>query len=204
MARSNRSGAASMRGSAAMRGAASMRGSAAMRRGQTIVAARERVVSDSERFAARKKAKKKKTYAYVVTLVFFVVVSVIIAMNWDGIFNGMVTPATPEVEVFKPSVTIEDESGSGLITQRMADYVGQMEQDFKDKGFKVTRAIIPSGKTREVDIYLEGREEFYKMNLDRGTAVSVEDAERMVRYLTEHDLHPAYVDLRVAGKAFYR
>lgn len=177
---------------------------AAMRRGQTIVAERERVISDSERFAARKKAKQKRTNAYIIFGVFLVAVAVIVAMNWDGIFNGLVTPSVPEVERYTPSVQIEDESGSGLITQRMADYVGQMEQDFKDKGYTVSRAVVPSGKTREIDIYLEGREEYYKMNLDRGTAVSVEDAERMIRYLDEHDLHPGYVDVRVTGKAFYK
>ncbi len=175
-----------------------------MRRGQTIVAKRERVVSDSERFAARKKAKQKKTSAYIVVIVFLLTVAAIIAINWDNIFNGLVEPSQPKMETYKPTVEIEDESGSGLITQRMADYVGQMEVDFKDKGYKLVRAIIPSGKTREIDIYLEGREEFYKMNLDRETAVEVEDAERMIRYLNEHDLHPAYVDLRVAGKAYYR
>lgn len=175
-----------------------------LRRGQTIVAERERMVSDSERQALRKKAKRKKVNAFL-AIGFIIAIAVIVVMiNWEHIFGSLATKPAPVVEKYAPSIQIEDESGSGLITQRMADYVGQLEQDLSDLHFKLTRAIIPAGKTREVDVYLEGREEFYKMNLDRGTAVSAEDTERMVRYLDEHDLHPTYVDLRVNGKAYYR
>lgn len=45
---------------------------------------------------------------------------------------------------------------------------------------------------------------YFKMNIDRGSGVSVEDAVKMVKYLSERDLHPSYVDVRVEGKAFYR
>lgn len=43
------------------------------------------------------------------------------------------------------------------------------------------------------------------MNIDRSVEVSVEDAEKMLKYLDEHDLHPAeYIDVRLEGKAYYK
>ena len=175
-----------------------------MRRGQTIVAERERSVSDSERMSLRKKAKQKKIMSGVILIVGLagaVVLAVIIFIN---IYGNLKEPETLSEEVFTPTVAIEDESGSGLVTSRMKEYVGMLENDFKDSGYKVARAVVPSGKTREIDIYLDGRNEFYKTNIDRGAGVTVEDVVRMIRYLDKNGVGPSYVDVRVAGKAYYK
>ena len=42
------------------------------------------------------------------------------------------------------------------------------------------------------------------MTSERGSAVQIEDAERMMRYLDGKGLTPEYVDLRVEGKAYYK
>ena len=42
------------------------------------------------------------------------------------------------------------------------------------------------------------------MSSERGSAVQVEDAGRMMRYLDGEGLKPDYVDLRVGGKAYYK
>ena len=57
-----------------------------------------------------------------------------------------------------------------------------------------------------MDIYHTGAlaPERHKMTMERGSAVQMEDAERMMRYLDGKDLHPGYVDLRVEGKAYYK
>ena len=71
-------------------------------------------------------------------------------------------------------------------------------------GLKIIKAIIPTGKTREVDLYFEGRDEFYKCNLDRGTAETLEDVMRMIEYLKKRELKVSYVDVRIEGRAYYK
>lgn len=175
-----------------------------MRRGQTIVAEREQMISDSERLAIRKKAKMKKVYSALIIIVVVMAVVVFIGILWVNLYGSISRKEPEATEEFSPTVEIEDEGGSGLVTARMREYVGMLEADFSDAGYKVVRAVVPAGKTREIDIYLNGRNEFYKTNLDRGTGVTVEDAVRMMRYLDQQGIAPSYVDVRVAGKGYYR
>ena len=77
--------------------------------------------------------------------------------------------------------------------------------DLKDIGLTLNRVVVPIGKNREIDIYIDGYDEYYfKLNVDRETAVGAEDTKRMIAFLTERDLHPQYVDVRVKGKAYYK
>lgn len=175
-----------------------------MRRGQTIVAERERMISDSERMNLRKKTKRKKTVTAVVILAAVGAIGGLLVMTWTNIYQSLHQPAEVVEEKFTPKVAIEDASGSGLVTARMREYVGMLEHDFQDLGFVVTRAVVPAGRTREVDVYLEGRNEYYKTNLDRGTGVTVEDAVRMMKYLDKNEVGAEYVDVRVTGKGYYR
>ena len=55
-----------------------------------------------------------------------------------------------------------------------------------------------------MDIYLEGRDEYYKCNLDRGTAETVEDIVRMIGYLKKQGVMAGYVDVRLEGRAYYK
>lgn len=175
-----------------------------MRLGRTIVAERERTESESERMIARKKAKSKKALMTVISLVILAVAVGLIVITVYKIIeqNRDVTVKTEEKK-YVPSVTIEDVGNAG-ITERMKEYVGKVEQDFYAYGYKVARAVVPAGKAREIDVYLDGREEYYKLNIDRGSAVSAEDAVRMIKYLDEHDIHPEYVDVRIEERAYYK
>lgn len=169
--------------------------------GRTIAQEWERQESESERLAARKKNKTRKWVTVSTYLLGLVIVSFLIGM----MVSEWVSPTEIAVETEKaqPTVSIIDESGAG-VTNRMKEYVGQIEGDFKDIGYNVTRAVIPAGKTREIDIYLNGRDYYIKMSIDRGTAVSAEDSDRMIRYLDEREIQPEYVDVRVEGKGYYR
>lgn len=175
-----------------------------MRLGRTIVAEREKTESESERMQARHKQKVRKYVTIGVVLMALVVVAVAISVVLPEMLK---TEEVEEVvrEEFAPTVAIEDASGADLVTARVREYVGMAEADFKEKGLTVVRVVLPAGKTREVDFYLEGRGEYYKFNLDRGTGVSVEDAERIVRYLNENGVSGIeYVDVRVPRKAYYK
>ena len=110
-----------------------------------------------------------------------------------------------EEEKPQPTVTIVDETGSKMISERVKEYVGYMEDDLKAIGYEVDHVVLPEKYIREVDIYVKGRKEYYKANLDRDTAVTAEDIVRMIKYLDENGITGAhYVDVRVAQKAFYK
>ena len=176
-----------------------------MRLGRTIVAEREKTESESERLVARKKAKSKKALMTVVSLIVLAAVVALIVVTVYGVIKQNRDTAVPtEEKKYVPTVTVEDGGGAGYVTERMKEYVGRVEQDFQAYGYKVVRAVVPAGKAREIDVYLDGRDEYYKLNIDRGSAVSAEDAVRMIKYLDEHDIHPEYVDVRIEEKAYYK
>lgn len=173
-----------------------------MKVGRTIAQEWERQESESERLATRKKQKTRKILRLFSVLAVIGILAVVAGMEFNGWLDRR-----EKIEAAKntpqPTVEIIDESGSG-ITSRMKEYVAVIESDFSDLGYSVNRAIVPAGKNREIHLFLNGYGYYLKFNIDRGTAVSAEDADRMIRYLTERALTPEYVDLRVEGKGYYK
>ena len=176
--------------------------------GRTIGEKREKLETANERAAARKKDKKKKSFRVIFTLVGFLILSaVLIALCISFIKDKETEPVEIVTENNSPVPTIEivDEeaaSAGGKITSRMTAYIGQVEQSFRDLGYQPTRAVIPSGAIREVDFYLEGYEGFIKTIIDRGAGVTVEDADRMIRYLDGEPF--SYIDVRIDNKAYWK
>ena len=179
------------------------------RSGRTIGEKRERLETANERAAARKKDKRKQTVRIIITIVgFLMLIGILVVISLAFFHEDPTTPqATPEAQVSEATIEIidEDATSDSRITSRMRTYVAQVEQDFRELGYTPTKAVMPSGSIREVDIYLDGYTGFIKMIVDRGSAVSVEDADRMIRYLAERDIHDfAYIDVRVEGRAFWK
>lgn len=177
-----------------------------VRRGQTIVAERERTESESERLKMRQKEtlRKRTTAAIFVAAVTAVILLIVMLAQfiWGRHKEAM---DESEVETYAPTVQIVDERGDGYAekSDRLRNYIGQLEKDFSDAGYKLVKVVLPAEKLREVDAYIEGRGEYYKCHLDRGTAETVEDATRMMRYLDGQGIKPGYVDVRLEGKAYY-
>ena len=179
--------------------------------GRTIGAKRERLETANERAAARKKDKKRQAKRIALTVAgFLVMVAVLIFLCFLFVGSGEPTPAPIVIEEpvsTEPTIEIvdEDASAGGHITNRMRSYIGQAEQDFRDLGYQPTKAVIPSGAIREVDFYLEGHPGFIKLYIDRDSAVSVEDADRMFRYLAGQGVNDfQYIDVRISGKAYWK
>ena len=175
--------------------------------GRTVSGKRERVISESERFAERKKSKLKKMVSGLTFLTFLVIVVVagviVITRVRDKHKQSGVTSEDVS-SVLRPSVDIVDESGIG-ISSRVQEYVAHIEQDLKDYGLKMERAVIPANYSREVDIYIQGMGGYFKTSLDRVAGVSAEDIERMIRYLRDNGINETqYVDVRVEGKGYYK
>jgi len=113
--------------------------------------------------------------------------------------------ATKEVAaVPEPTVDISNENAGTGISARTKEFVARLEGDVHSEGYAVDHVILPLNKVREIHIFIKSREEYYKMTIDRSSAVQAEDMARMIRYLDRHKIKPSYVDLRVEGKAYYK
>ena len=178
--------------------------------GRTIGSSRERLETANERLAARAKVKKRQNLRIVITVVSFLAI-IAAAIFFVTKFlqqreaNEAETAPTVVVKTYKPTIEIVDENNAGGITTRMSEYIGQIEADFRDAGLTPIKAVVPVGAIREVDFYLDGISGFIKTTIDRGTAVTVEDASRMLRYLAGQGVGEfTYIDVRIDGKAYWK
>lgn len=177
-----------------------------MKIGKTIVSSREKAVSESERLTLRKKEEKRKKMSVAI---FFTVLTLFIVVIAGFVINVATERKKDELpdhftKVYKPTVEIIDEDGSGYITDKIKTSVGMLEEDFSELGYKVMKAVVPTGTTREVDVYLENVEPYFKVHIDRNTAESAEDAIRMINYLEKEEEKASYVDVRIAGRAYWK
>ena len=181
--------------------------------GRTIGEKRERLETKNERAAARKKDKQKNTRRIVIVTVGFILLAAILIYLGFSFFGGggesypaIVSDDTETTH--EPTIEIVDEDVSatgGKITTRMREYIGQAEADFRALGYTPTKVVLPTSAIREVDFYLDGYSGFIKLIIDRGSAVSVEDADRMLRYLAEQGITDfQYIDVRLSGRAYWR
>lgn len=183
--------------------------------GRTIGEKREKLETASERAAAHRKNEKKKRLRLGATIAGFVLA---IGLTIAGVvFLVVNAPAVTDESdpnqnsiVYTPTIEIVDEAtvavtgGSG-VTSRMKEYIGQAEADFRELNYTPVKAVIPAGSVREVDFYLEGHKGFIKLIIDRPTGVSVEDADRMLRYLAGQGITDfTYIDARIEGKAYWK
>lgn len=188
-----------------------MKHNSSIQSGRTIAERREKLETASERAETHKKNRTKQILRVTFTVVGFIAVAFGIVRL--AIFFFTPDGADPEPDVItvtpKPTIEIIDEdtgTGDTNITSRMRDYIGQAEIDFRDLAYNPVKAVIPKGAIREVDFYLEGYNGYIKMTIDRDTAVSVEDADRMLHYLRLHGHinEFTYVDVRIEGKAYWK
>lgn len=178
--------------------------------GRTIGEKREKLETANERQAARKKDKKKKALRVIATILGFLILIAILIVLFKNLTSGSDEPVIPEEEIsvdYEPTIEIIDaaDSSNKHITARMKRYIGRAEKDFRDLGYQPTKAVIPTNSIREVDFYLEEKTGYIKLTIDRDSAISVEDADRMLRYLIERGIESfEYIDVRIDGKAYYK
>ena len=181
-----------------------------LKTGRTLSAKREHIETSTERIIAHQKFKKRQNIRILLTIVIFAIA--IAALVGLGVALSKNTSEEPskeshnELVVYQPTIEIIDEDSlSSHITNRMKEYIGQAEADYRELGLIPVKAVIPTGAIREVDFYLDGHPGFIKMILDRETAVSVEDASRMINYLEKQGISDyQYIDVRIPGKAYWK
>lgn len=172
--------------------------------GKTIAgSANENRQRNLEHIANRKK--KQIRNAIITVALLGAAIAIVIALA--GYFRDLAAEREALIQEdnpLTPTVTIVDENVGNNLSERAKLFVARLEKDAKDYNLEIDHVVLPYQKARELDIYFKNRGEYYKMSTERGSAVQMEDAERMIRYLDEKGLHPSYVDLRVEGKAYYK
>lgn len=176
-----------------------------LKSGRTIAAEREQPLAESERLLEHKKTHKRHVFSVIIVAVLMLGVAGGLYLTVSHLYlDNKETTKEAEIIKYSPTVPIIDEDSRAQISARMREYVGKLERDFADLGYKVAKVTLPTGTTRELYVDLVGYDLFIKVNLDRGSAVSAEDAMRMLKYLESKDLHPQYIDVRVEGKGYYK
>jgi cell division septal protein FtsQ len=109
-----------------------------------------------------------------------------------------------------PSVQIIDKSGiqvaagQAVASNSFLGFVGQVVGLAKTKGYIATQVVIPSGTTRQIELSLKDVKYPIKFAVDRPAGEQVEDMTVGIAWMTAHSQNPAYLDVRVSGRAFYR
>ena len=182
--------------------------------GLTIGAKREKLETQNERAAARKKDKQKNFIRITFVSLGFVIMIIVLVVLAASFLSQETKPLSPEdinpepVILAEPTVEIIDASASatgGKITSRMRNYIGLIESDLRAYNYQPTKAVIPAESIREVDIYLDGYNGFFKTIIDRDAAITAEDIDRMLRYLSEQGITDfQFIDVRIDGRAFWK
>ncbi|MCQ2570707.1 MAG: hypothetical protein MJ154_00445 [Candidatus Saccharibacteria bacterium] len=156
-----------------------------------------------EHIAARKKQQRKNVIVVFCVLVIIVAVGIVLS-NYVAKKTAEHQASLAEKNPITPTVSIVDENVGNNVSERVKVFVARIEADAKEYNVEIDHVVLPFQKAREIIVYFKDRKEYYKMTMERGSAVQVEDAERMMRYLDGKSLKPEYVDLRVEGKAYYK
>ena len=156
-----------------------------------------------ERLQAAKR-RQRKNIATVIGAVVLLGVVLIVAINFITSVIAEREAALAPAPVREPTVAIVDENVGENVSDRVKQFVVRLEDDIKLEGLEIDRVVLPYQKVRQIDIYIKGRKEYYKLSVDRSSAVQAEDLGRMLRYLDDKKIDCSYVDLRVEGKAYYK
>ena len=112
----------------------------------------------------------------------------------------------------EPSVAIVDNSGADIqngtkavVSERFLRFLGRLIAFTNTSGLgEVKEATLPKGTARQIDIKIKDKKYYIKTHIDRDPAATVEDIKRVVDYLDQKKVTPSYIDVRVAGRAFYK
>lgn len=112
-------------------------------------------------------------------------------------------PPPPVIVTDKSGASVAD--GSAVASKGFLRFLGRLVALTNQSGLgEVTEATLPPNTTREIDIKLRNRGYVIKTHTNRDPAHEVEDMQRVIAYLEQRKLSPAYIDIRVSGRAYYK
>lgn len=110
----------------------------------------------------------------------------------------------------QPTVQIVDNSGVPVqagttsVSKRFLGFVGRVVSGAASNGHIVTKAVLPAGTMRQLDISIKDSVSIIKLSIDRPVGEQVEDMSRALQYFKRNNQTPTYIDVRVSNKAFYK
>lgn len=110
----------------------------------------------------------------------------------------------------EPGLVVEDKTGidptsSGAVaSERMIHYIGRLVALLGAAGYKVEKLELPPVTSHEVDVRLVGKGYTIKTSLDRDPAGQVFDIVNAIKFLDGKNLKPAYADVRVNSRLYYK
>ena len=181
----------------------------ALRSGRTIGEHRDHLETANERIEARRKVKKHKALRFFFTvLAFMALAGGVVYFIFFVVLKKEIVPFESTVSVpYAPTIEVidEDAGSNAKLSASMKEYIGMAEADFRELGYVPVKVVRPVNSIREVDFYLDGVPGYIKLTTDRATGVSVEDADRMIRYLRGQEINEyTYIDVRIDRKAYWK
>jgi hypothetical protein len=110
----------------------------------------------------------------------------------------------------EPTLIVEDNTGinpadaGAVASDRMLHYIGRLVALVQKTGLVVNKVELPANTSRQVNLYVEGRGYPIRTYIDRDPAAQATDVVNAVKYFDQKGISPAYVDVRVSSKAFYK
>ena len=110
----------------------------------------------------------------------------------------------------EPVVSVTDQSGvapaeDGTVASgRFIAFLGRMVGAVNTYRRGEVRQIVIPASTRQINLKLQGREYEIKTHIDRDPLQQAEDIANALAYFDSKKIVPAYVDVRVPHKAFYK
>lgn len=111
--------------------------------------------------------------------------------------------AEPSVQIIDES-GVRSEKGSAVVGNRLLGFLGKVVALAGERGYIVSEALLPQGGTRQVELKFKNNPTRVKLSIDRGAGEQVEDMDRALKFLATRKETPAYVDVRVSGRAAYK
>ena len=173
--------------------------------GRTIAGASHRSHSMTMERQALRKKRKWRAIAFsflILALIAAITLIVVSATEIERVRNE--ENAVRERQAITPTVPVIDENAGGELSSRTREFIVHLESDAKDYGFEIDHIVVPFQKARQLFVFVKEREEYYKVSLDRSSAMQAEDMGRMMSFLDENGVKCSYVDLRVEGRAYYK
>ena len=164
---------------------------------------------ETERERVRKKNHKKTLFSGFLAIIILGAIGflgyILVGNLKEVFFEEKVQENMDEQNVLMMEIVNENDEEK-IVPARTAEYIELLRSDLADLGYQLIRVVLPEGKIRELYIDIEGVMPYFKVQVDRDSAVTAEDISRMIKYLDERGLtgELTYVDVRVEGKAFYK
>lgn len=122
-----------------------------------------------------------------------------------GVVFGYTPHKKPAVEIVdRNTASVAATDGNLVASHRFLSFVGQVVGESNKQGYTVKKVTIPLLTTRQLELSIKGVSYPVKLTIDRTAGEQIEDAARVIAHLQRKHIRPQYVDVRIAGKAFYK